>query len=74
MDARGVALGAFFGLVFAAGHLNQEVRDHESDAAAGIRTSAVAFGARRGFLASFCLFSAAYLLIVGARRAWARCR
>jgi 1,4-dihydroxy-2-naphthoate octaprenyltransferase len=64
VDARGVALSIFFGLVFAAGHLNQEVRDHEFDLANGIATSAVAFGCRRGFLASFCLFSAAYLLIV----------
>ena len=65
VDARGVALSLFFGLVFAAGHLNQEVRDYEFDLANGIRTSAVAFGCRRGFLASFCLFTAAYLLIVG---------
>lgn len=65
VDARGVALSLFFGLVFAAGHLNQEVRDYESDLANGIGTSAVAFGCRRGFLASVCLFTAAYLLIVG---------
>ena len=65
VDARGVALSLFFGLVFAAGHLNQEVRDYEFDLASGIRTSAVAFGCRRGFLASFCLFTAAYRLIVG---------
>jgi 4-hydroxybenzoate polyprenyltransferase len=65
VDARGLALSLFFGLVFAAGHLNQEVRDYEFDLASGIGTSAVAFGCRRGFLASFCLFTAAYLLIVG---------
>jgi 4-hydroxybenzoate polyprenyltransferase len=65
VDARGVALSLVFGLVFAAGHLNQEVRDYEFDLANGIRTSAVAFRRRRGFLASFCLFTAAYLLIVG---------
>jgi 4-hydroxybenzoate polyprenyltransferase len=65
VDARGVALSLFFGLVFAAGHLNQEVRDYEFDLAHGIRTSAVTFGCRRGFLASVCLFNAAYLLIVG---------
>jgi 4-hydroxybenzoate polyprenyltransferase len=65
VDARGVALSVFFGLVFAAGHLNQEVRDYEFDLVNRIRTSAVAFGCRRGFLASFWLFTAAYLLIVG---------
>lgn len=64
-DARGVVLGLVFGLVFAAGHLNQEVRDYEPDQASGSATSAVVFGCRRGFLASFCLFTAAYALIIG---------
>jgi 4-hydroxybenzoate polyprenyltransferase len=63
-DAKGVLLSLFFGLVFAAGHLNQEVRDRESDRANGIATSAVVFGSRVAFLASFGLFSAAYLLVV----------
>jgi 4-hydroxybenzoate polyprenyltransferase len=63
-DARGVGLSLFFGLVFAAGHLNQEVRDHDVDLANGLQTSAVAFGCRRVFLGSFCLFTVAYLLIV----------
>jgi 4-hydroxybenzoate polyprenyltransferase len=65
VDAKGVALSVFFGLVFAAGHLNQEVRDFEADRANGIRTSAVVFGCRRSFLASFCLFTAAYVLVAG---------
>jgi 4-hydroxybenzoate polyprenyltransferase len=64
VDARGLALSLVFGMVFAAGHLNQEIRDYESDRANGIRTVAVAFGRRRGFLASFGLFTIAYLLIV----------
>ncbi len=65
VDAHGVAVSLFFGLVFAAGHLNQEVRDHEADRANGIRTSAVAFGPRRALLASFALFTAADGLLVG---------
>jgi 4-hydroxybenzoate polyprenyltransferase len=65
VDTRGVALSLVFGLVFAAGHLNQEVRDYEFDLANGIGTVAVTFGCRRGFLASFCLFTTAYVLIVG---------
>jgi 4-hydroxybenzoate polyprenyltransferase len=64
VDARGVAIGLFFGLVFAAGHFNQEVRDHEADRASATTTSAVVFGPRGAFLASFCLFSAAYGLII----------
>jgi 4-hydroxybenzoate polyprenyltransferase len=65
VDAQGVALGLFFGLVFAAGHLNQEVRDHDADRAEGIRTSAVAFGCRAAFGASLVLFACAYGLVVG---------
>lgn len=64
-DAKGVVLSLFFGLVFAAGHLNQELRDHDSDRANGIGTSAVVFGCRPAFLASFWLFTAAYALVVG---------
>lgn len=62
-DARGLMISLFFGLVFAGGHLNQEVRDYEGDRLNGIRTSAVAFGCRRTFLASLCTFTAAYALL-----------
>src|SRR6185369_12401246 len=31
LDARGLVISLFFGLVFAGGHLNQEVRDYEGD-------------------------------------------
>jgi 4-hydroxybenzoate polyprenyltransferase len=65
VDAEGVAVSLFFGLVFAAGHLVQEVRDYESDRAGGISTTAVVFGCRPAFLASFCLFTAAYALVSG---------
>jgi len=64
VDPKGVALSLVCGLVFAAGHLNQEVRDYEVDRANGIGTIAVTIGLQRGFLASFCLFTTAYLLIV----------
>jgi 4-hydroxybenzoate polyprenyltransferase len=64
LDASGGALSLVFGLVFAAGHLNQEVRDYDADLRDGVRTSAVAFGCRRAFVASFCIFTVAYLLIV----------
>jgi 4-hydroxybenzoate polyprenyltransferase len=65
LDARGLVISLFFGLVFAAGHLNQEVRDYEGDRFNGIRTSAVVFGCRRAFLASLCTFTAAYALLAG---------
>jgi 4-hydroxybenzoate polyprenyltransferase len=63
LDARGLVISLFFGLVFAGGHLNQEVRDYEGDLLNGIRTSAVVFGCRRTFLASLCTFTAAYALL-----------
>lgn len=63
LNARGVIIGAFFGLVFAAGHLNQEVRDCEADRGNGIQTNAVAFGRGTAFAASFCLFTLAYALL-----------
>ena len=56
-------ISLFFGLVFAAGHLNQEVRDYEGDLLNGIRTSAVVFGCRRTFLASLFTFTAAYAIL-----------
>jgi 4-hydroxybenzoate polyprenyltransferase len=65
LDANGVGIGVFFGLVFAAGHLNQEVRDHDGDRVSGIRTSAVVFGRRRAFLASLFMFTAAYAMLTG---------
>jgi 4-hydroxybenzoate polyprenyltransferase len=64
-DATGICIGLFFGLVFAAGHLNQEVRDYAGDLLNGIRTNAVAFGRRRTFLASLFTFTAAYAMLTG---------
>ena len=65
VGATGIAVSLFFGLVFAAGHLNQEVRDYEADRVNGVGTVAVSFGPRQAFMASVCLFTLAYALIVG---------
>jgi 4-hydroxybenzoate polyprenyltransferase len=59
LDRRGVAIGTFFALIFAAGHLTQEIRDHHGDALHGTRTNAVIFGQRRTFIASLALFTLA---------------
>jgi len=64
LDARSLAIGSFFGLVFAAGHCTHEARDCEADLANGIRTKAVAFGKTQSFLAGLALFTAAYGLLV----------
>ena len=65
LDKRGLVISVFCGLVFAAGHLNQEVRDYEGDLVTRTRTSAVVFGRRRAFLASLTIFTAAYALLAG---------
>jgi 4-hydroxybenzoate polyprenyltransferase len=63
--ARSLALSAFFALTFAAGHLMQEVRDHDADLLNGIRTGAVAFGRTHAFAAGLVLFASADVLLVG---------
>ena len=60
LDGRAFAIATFFALTFAAGHLNQELRDYEGDARSGVRTSAVTFRPRRAFFASLFLFTLAH--------------
>jgi 4-hydroxybenzoate polyprenyltransferase len=62
---RSLALSAFFALTFAAGHLMQEVGDHDADRLNGIRTNAVAFGRTAAFVAGLALFALADAVLVG---------
>ncbi|HET9209842.1 MAG TPA: UbiA family prenyltransferase [Thermoanaerobaculia bacterium] len=64
IDPRGLALAIFFALTFAAGHLTQEIRDHQGDVLNAIRTNAVIFGQRRTFAASLALFTLAYAVLL----------
>lgn len=64
IEGRGLAIATFFALTFAAGHLAQEVRDHQGDVLNGIRTNAVIFGPRRTFAASLALFTLAHALLL----------
>src|SRR5215218_1210036 len=64
IDRRGLATATFFALIFAAGHLTQEIRDHQGDILNAIRTNAVAFGRRRTFAASLVLFTLAHALLL----------
>jgi 4-hydroxybenzoate polyprenyltransferase len=64
IDARGVTIALYFALIFVAGHLTQEVRDHAGDAISGIGTNAVTFGARRTFVASILLFASAHAIFL----------
>ncbi|MET0556221.1 MAG: UbiA family prenyltransferase [Vicinamibacteria bacterium] len=61
---RSLALSAFFALTFAAGHLMQEVGDHDADRLNGIRTNAVAFGRTAAFVAGLALFAVADAVLV----------
>lgn len=65
LDTNGLLMSLFFGLVFAGGHLNQEVRDYESDLLSEIKTTAVVFGRQNTFLASLVTFTAAYAIVAG---------
>jgi 4-hydroxybenzoate polyprenyltransferase len=64
IDRRGLVMATFFALTFAAGHLTQELRDHQGDVRNAIRTNAVAFGQRRTFAASLTLFTLAHALLL----------
>jgi 4-hydroxybenzoate polyprenyltransferase len=64
IDLRGLATATFFALIFAAGHLTQEIRDHQGDVRNAIRTNAVIFGQRRTFAASLALFTLAHALLL----------
>jgi len=63
IDGRSLQIALYFALTFTAGHLNQEVRDHDSDLLNGIRTNAVRFGKTRAFWSGFAVFTAAYALL-----------
>jgi 4-hydroxybenzoate polyprenyltransferase len=64
VDARSLAVGCFFALMFSGGHLVHEVRDLEGDRRNGIGTNAVTFGKARSFAAGLALFTIADLLLV----------
>jgi 4-hydroxybenzoate polyprenyltransferase len=63
IDQRGIFIALFFGLTFAAGHLNHEVRDFELDQKNNARTNAVAFGKPATFLSGLVVFTGAYLCL-----------
>jgi len=64
IDRRGLEIACFFALAFVAGHLTQEVRDHEGDRLNGINTNAVIFGKTSTFAAGLAVFTFAYVYLV----------
>ncbi len=63
VDLDGVLVAIYFSLVFSAGHLNHEVKDHDPDKEAGLQTNAVIFGPRRMFAVAFLVFTLAFLYL-----------
>lgn len=64
LNATAMLIGVYFAMVFAAGHMNHEVKDHEADLAAGLRTNAVKYGPRYMFNIAFLLFTFAFAYLV----------
>jgi len=66
IDGHSILIAIYFSLIFSAGHLNHEVKDHDPDKAAGLTTNAVAFGPEKVFSFAFGVFTFAffYLLIL----------
>jgi 4-hydroxybenzoate polyprenyltransferase len=63
IDLRGLLVGTFFGVTFAAGHPIQEVRDFEEDRQLGATTNAIVFGLRPNFFAGVVLFTIQYVYL-----------
>jgi 4-hydroxybenzoate polyprenyltransferase len=63
-DARGVIYAISITLAFGSGHLNHELVDRLADASSGLRTTAVAFGARIAHFAGSLLAGGAYLAMM----------
>jgi lycopene elongase/hydratase (dihydrobisanhydrobacterioruberin-forming) len=60
----GMLIGVYFGLVYAAGHLNHEIKDYEPDSMVGITTNAIKFGKKKMLYLSFFLITLSNLYCV----------
>lgn len=69
VNARTLWIASYFGVLITAGHLVQEVQDHEFDGIAGVQTNAVRFGARQVFRASFVIFTLSFVFLFFLTRA-----
>ncbi len=65
VDVRGWLVGAFFTVIFVAGHLIQEIRDYDADRQTDVHTNAVSFGKKRMFFVSTALFTCCLLYLAG---------
>jgi len=60
----GIMGSVYFALIFAAGHLNHEVKDYDADLEANLRTNAVIFGPKRMLRVAFFLFTVAFIYLL----------
>lgn len=63
-DLSGILIAVYFALTFAAGHLNHEVKDHDADKEADLRTNAIVFGPERVFSFAFNMFTFAFAYLL----------
>jgi|GEM_PF-3104770 len=64
IDSSGLYFSFYFGLLYAAGHLNHEVMDNDSDRKSMIQTTPTFLGKRKAIVGSFILFSLSFLYII----------
>jgi len=63
LDYAGVSFAVYFGVVYAAGHLNHEISDHDSDKSSGISTNTYFLGKKKSLILSFVLFSLSFAYV-----------
>ncbi len=64
LDYAGVSFAVYFGIIYAAGHLNHEISDLDSDKLSGISTNTYFLGKKKSFVLSFILFSLSFAYII----------
>lgn len=63
-DVAGVSFAIYFGIIYAAGHLNHEISDLDSDKISGIPTNADLLGKKKALVLSFILFSLSFVYAI----------
>jgi 4-hydroxybenzoate polyprenyltransferase len=64
LDFTGISFAFYFGILYAAGHLNHEISDLDSDRLSGIPTNADLLGKKKAFIFSFILFSFSFVYVI----------
>lgn len=64
IDFKGLLISCYFGIIAGAGQMNREIIDIEPDVQAGLTTTAVKFGRKKTYVASFTLFIMSTVLFI----------